>query len=194
MLKNIYFIRHGETSWNAEGRVLGRTDIPLNANGLLQAESAKQNIQDKKIEVLYVSPLKRAQMTAEHISKHIHVPCVFCDDLQEMLFGNLEGKTAAEIEKEYGDAIFKKLITLELESDVMCHHKMETHDQLRQRALTALTQIGKSPYQNIGIVGHAMFIRHFLKTLFVPVSFHVHNGAVLHFTYDTDKNKWCFQK
>ena len=43
----LYFIRHGETSWNVEGKMQGQTDIPLNENGIRLAHATAEEIQEK---------------------------------------------------------------------------------------------------------------------------------------------------
>lgn len=60
-MTNVYFLRHGETDWNLEGRTQGRTDIPLNRNGELQAKESGEALKDKEIDVIITSPLKRAK-------------------------------------------------------------------------------------------------------------------------------------
>ena len=59
-------IRHGETSWNAERRLQGHTDIPLNTRGMLQARQMAQALKNINLtfDVLYTSDLKRASDTA----------------------------------------------------------------------------------------------------------------------------------
>ncbi len=60
-MTNVYFLRHGETDWNLEGRTQGRTDIPLNRNGELQAKESGEALKYKEIDVIITSPLKRAK-------------------------------------------------------------------------------------------------------------------------------------
>ena len=43
--KSFYFLRHGETDWNQQQRIMGQSDIPLNKNGVLQAKTAAEKIQ-----------------------------------------------------------------------------------------------------------------------------------------------------
>ena len=64
----IYVVRHGETEWNAIDKVLGRTDIPLNAKGIEQARKLADSLKDLKIDVFLCSPLTRARQTADAIS------------------------------------------------------------------------------------------------------------------------------
>ena len=63
MLK-LYLVRHGETLWNQENRVLGRTDIPLNERGIAQAQALGTKLADVHFDHVYCSPLSRAKETA----------------------------------------------------------------------------------------------------------------------------------
>ena len=59
----IYIVRHGETQWNADGRIQGRRDIELNENGRRQAEAAAEALRGKSFQALITSPLSRAKKT-----------------------------------------------------------------------------------------------------------------------------------
>ena len=54
----IYFIRHGQTEYNKEGRFQGILNIPLNAVGLAQAEKAAESLKDIKIEFKHLGDCK----------------------------------------------------------------------------------------------------------------------------------------
>jgi probable phosphoglycerate mutase len=87
-----WFLRHGETDWNAEGRSQGRTDIPLNKVGLAQAERAARTLLGQGIVSIVASPLSRARVTAEVVGAKLGLPiAAFDDDLQEVSFGEQEG-------------------------------------------------------------------------------------------------------
>ena len=88
-------LRHGETTWNARNVVLGRTDIPLSENGLLQAAEAAKELRDEKIDSVFVSPLIRARQTAEKIldgrdPAEAPVPLIVEERLIEQNFGEYE--------------------------------------------------------------------------------------------------------
>lgn len=101
----LYFIRHGETDWNREGRLQGQTDIPLNARGERQAQAVGQHLLDAasgKLDHLafYASPLMRTRQTMELLRSHIGLaPAGYAldDRLKEISFGHWEGKTWPEI-------------------------------------------------------------------------------------------------
>ena len=67
----IYFIRHGETDWNAEARLQGQRDVPLNDLGRVQAEEAGRRLRElvgRPEDLDYVaSPLGRARETMERL-------------------------------------------------------------------------------------------------------------------------------
>ena len=87
----LYIARHGETAWNVENRVSGRTDIPLTERGLEQARLLAKNAMDKGIEVIIASPLLRARQTAQAVSDAIGVPVEIDERLIELDFGIFEG-------------------------------------------------------------------------------------------------------
>jgi broad specificity phosphatase PhoE len=100
----LYFIRHGETDWNAEGRLQGQRDIPLNDLGRVQAEEAGvilRSLADRPDDLdWWVSPLSRTRETAERARTAIglHPTYYKTDDrLKELTFGRWEGLTWKEL-------------------------------------------------------------------------------------------------
>lgn len=88
----VYLIRHGETDWNKEGKLQGRVDIPLNAEGRHVAELTREALQEVPFDVAFTSPLKRAYETAEIILRGRGVPIIKDDRIIEVGFGTYEGK------------------------------------------------------------------------------------------------------
>ncbi len=102
----IYFIRHGETDWNLEGRLQGQKDIPLNDLGRVQAEEAGRRLRNlvPLFEDLdYVaSPMLRTRETMERLREAIGLyPDHYRldDRLVELTFGSWEGMTWKEVRK-----------------------------------------------------------------------------------------------
>ncbi|MCR5468247.1 MAG: histidine phosphatase family protein, partial [Lachnospiraceae bacterium] len=62
----LYIIRHGETEWNKEKRLQGRTDIPLSAEGERIAKLTAEGMRDIKLDYIFSSPLNRAYTTAKY--------------------------------------------------------------------------------------------------------------------------------
>lgn len=90
-------IRHGVTDWNIDHRLQGREDIPLNAEGTAQAESAGKALQNLPIKTIITSPLSRARKTGEIVASYTGSSVFSEPDLTERDFGNLSGKIPKDI-------------------------------------------------------------------------------------------------
>lgn len=88
-----YFLRHGQTDWNLENRAQGQVDVPLNAAGIAQAESACALVQNLGIETICSSPLSRALDTAEIIGATLSKPIEVLPELTECSWGEKEGQS-----------------------------------------------------------------------------------------------------
>lgn len=93
----LYVIRHGQTDWNIEGRMQGHTNIPLNKNGHNQAEIVANELKDVNFDIIISSPLDRALDTAKHVNTFKNAPIIINNKLIERSFGDLEGKTSADL-------------------------------------------------------------------------------------------------
>ncbi|PSC04468.1 histidine phosphatase family protein [Alsobacter soli] len=107
----LYFIRHGETDWNAEGRLQGQQDIPINERGRFQAVEAGRKLgklAPHAGELRWnVSPLWRTRDTAERARRALHLdPDGYELDpiLKEISFGDWEGRTWRELRKAEPEA------------------------------------------------------------------------------------------
>ncbi len=87
-----WFLRHGETDWNAQGLSQGAVDIPLNAVGRAQAERAARTLLGRGIVTIVASPLARARVTAEATASALGLPVSLDADLREVAFGEQEGQ------------------------------------------------------------------------------------------------------
>ena len=99
----LILIRHGRTEWNVQGRVQGRTDIPLDETGRMQAQAVAKCLAGEKIDAIYASPLSRAFDTAAAIAAYHSCRIEKTEELTEIRFGEWEGKTARELEEQYAD-------------------------------------------------------------------------------------------
>jgi broad specificity phosphatase PhoE len=95
----LLLIRHGRTNLQKEDRYWGSTDIPLNDEGIRQAEQIKDRLAAEKITHIYSSALSRARDTAKTTAKALHLTITACAELNEFNFGYAEGLTYKEIEK-----------------------------------------------------------------------------------------------
>ena len=88
----IYITRHGQTDWNALGKVMGRYDEPLNNTGLNQAIEVKAKLANTHIDLIICSPLQRAKQTAQIINENRNIPIIYDERIIERDFGEFEGK------------------------------------------------------------------------------------------------------
>jgi broad specificity phosphatase PhoE len=91
-----WFLRHGETDWNAQNLSQGVVDIPLNETGLAQARSASLLLRNRGIKHIISSPLSRAKVTADIAAAQLGLPVQIDDGLKEVAFGVQEGKPMSE--------------------------------------------------------------------------------------------------
>jgi 2,3-bisphosphoglycerate-dependent phosphoglycerate mutase len=100
-MTTLLLVRHGETDWNADGRLQGHTDRPLSDYGRRQARELGDQLKDEEradeqLEAIYSSDLARARETAEIVGARLGLPVVLDPDLREKDWGTWEGLTAVE--------------------------------------------------------------------------------------------------
>ncbi|GAB7047820.1 histidine phosphatase family protein [Catenuloplanes indicus] len=96
--------RHGNTDWNAEGRVQGQTDVPLNALGRSQAATAAPLLAGLEPAALYASDLLRARHTADALAALTELPVTEDARLRERHYGQFQGLTNPEIAERHPEA------------------------------------------------------------------------------------------
>ncbi len=101
----ILLVRHGETDWNVAQRIQGSTDIPLNENGLAQAEELAHTLENRNTPIIgvYTSKLQRAAQTAQCVADMLGVPCHVLPGLEEINFGLWEGITWEQVAERFPD-------------------------------------------------------------------------------------------
>lgn len=100
-ITRLCLVRHGETEWNAEGRVQGQTDIPLSAYGLAQAEAAAQVLGGQDFSAVYSSDLLRVRQTAEPSVRRLALPLQLDPALRERHYGIFERLLYTEVRSRY---------------------------------------------------------------------------------------------
>jgi probable phosphoglycerate mutase len=97
MTTRLCIVRHGETAWNAEHRVQGQLDVPLNAIGQAQALAAAKVLVLERFDVIYSSDLQRARQTAAPTASALGRGVLLERDLRERHYGIFERMTYAEV-------------------------------------------------------------------------------------------------
>ncbi len=167
----IYLVRHGETDWNAAGRIQGHTDIPLNTLGLGQAAQLGSSLAHIDFSAVYSSDLSRAKETARLIIGPRVLPFIETPALRERWAGSFEGQSKETLD-HWTEKFF---LSQEALSQDYClktswHPEIESQASIFKRALTFLAeQLSTYCEQTILAVTHGGVIRAFLDHLsFIP--------------------------
>ena len=138
-------IRHGETAWNAEKRLQGHIDIPLNTRGEIQARQMAQALKDAKLnfDVLFTSDLKRAIDTSAAVVQLFGVVAQVDSNLRERHFGSLQGLSINEAPLLRPD-IWQAHISRDLD------HELEGGESIRQFALRVQRVLDRIEEQHPG--------------------------------------------
>lgn len=100
-IKTIYLIRHGETAATQKGLICGQSDIPLNNDGIEQAELIGAWLSEMYIDSVFASPLARTVQTADIVAKSIQLSAYYKHSgLAEKKEGEWEGKTFWQVRDE----------------------------------------------------------------------------------------------
>ncbi|WP_408955881.1 alpha-ribazole phosphatase [Natroniella sp. ANB-PHB2] len=101
METEVILVRHGETEWNRELKFQGSQDVELSVKGKEQAKNLAIRFASKKIDKIYSSNLNRAYQTASLVAEKHKLEVVQVDGLEEINFGEWEGKTYQEINEQF---------------------------------------------------------------------------------------------
>lgn len=96
----IYIARHGETTWNEEGRIQGRSDPGLSPKGYLQSLDLRHHLKDRPLSAIYTSTRQRSILTAEPLANQLGLAIQSQPELDEIAFGILEGKLLHHFDEE----------------------------------------------------------------------------------------------
>lgn len=149
----LWLVRHGQTDWNLEGRYQGQTDLPLNANGLIQAQETARFFLDKQITAIYSSDLQRAFQTASAIASLSGIAVKIDQRLREINQGELEGQLFSVIKVKYPELVLMR------ERDPL-HARPpggETIWEVAQRVYQAIDEISEQHTgEEVVIVSHGL--------------------------------------
>lgn len=176
-MRRFILFRHGETDWNKQGFLQGRTDIPLNKTGTQQAGQLRDQLVSTGIKLLVTSPLLRARETAMIVNSKLlvlpygqqlesailHVPLIEDKAFVEADCGCLEERNKSDFEdyfKQWESPLYpmEHPINGEVNADVYT------------RSITALMTLARTyDHDVIGVSTHGGIIRRLLNYTF-PIS------------------------
>ncbi|MGB8453331.1 MAG: histidine phosphatase family protein [Anaerocolumna sp.] len=189
---NIYLIRHGR-----QNTILCNEDVELAEEGYLQADLLGKRLAAYEIDALYSSQLIRAVQTAEVINLYIRQQHNIRENIAEISFGDLEGKTNEYIGEHF--AAFKAE-QMKLEEDIP-YPGGECGRDVFIRSMVTMEEIIKSDKKNVVVVTHGGVIRALLagllgldmrkKLLFANS---LENSSITELVYDENYNRFYLQR
>jgi broad specificity phosphatase PhoE len=156
----VLLMRHGETAWNRERRIMGDLDIPLTDEGRAQCRGIASLLESFRIDRIVASPLARAAESASIVADALDLRIAHDDRLVEVRFGEWQGKTYEEVARDPRYAAFA--------SDPVATPTPggETVGAVQSRGLDALSSVAAG--ECVLVVTHGDIIRtmlcHFLAT------------------------------
>lgn len=103
MTLNLYFLRHGETVASKTGGFCGTSDVELTPEGMMMAKDFAVAYQSVPWKAIFCSPMRRTIATAKPLCDLVGMEMQLKSGLKEINFGEWEGKTPAEVNREYHD-------------------------------------------------------------------------------------------
>jgi broad specificity phosphatase PhoE len=152
-MTRLYLVRHGATEWNTTKRAQGQADVPLTAEGRIQATDTAERLARTDVAGVYSSDLTRASDTARLIAASHGLDVVEDPDLREIDQGDWTGLTTDEIRTKWPDRWGPARHYTERPGG-------ESPQQVRKRALEAIRRIvEKHPDEDVVVVSHGGTIR-----------------------------------
>ena len=148
----LYFVRHGQTDWNVQGKLQGHADIPLNDAGRMEAAGLSKKICAINFDLCFSSDLQRAIETAQILTATRPLAIKLIPALRERNFGLWEGRLFSEL--------------LEYEKRGQPFPEIETDEEIQKRTSSLLDEIVNNyPGATILVVTHGGVIRSLLAHL-----------------------------
>ncbi|MBB6635370.1 histidine phosphatase family protein [Cohnella thailandensis] len=174
------WVRHGLTSWNKAGKIQGTTDIPLSAEGKMQAHrlAHRLSIESRVWHGVVCSDLQRAETTARIVAERLNIPLLTDVRLRERGFGEAEGTTEAERVARWGSGWRGKV------------PGQESDEQVRSRGLAFVEEFSdKHAGESWLVVTHGSFIGQMLQALETGVDDH-HISNLSLTILDREGDRW----
>lgn len=155
-MTRIFLIRHGETEWNALGRLQGTSNVQLSTVGIHQAKLLAAHAPFQTADAIYSSDLIRARSTAEILAERFNLKLRVMLELREANFGDWEGHSVKELAEDLDSGFENFFINPE-----HCYPpRGETFGECQTRMVSALQKIiAENENKRVIIVSHGAAIR-----------------------------------
>ncbi len=184
----LLLIRHGQTDWNLDRRVMGRQPIGLNETGRSQVQDLALALKELPIDHIYASPLQRTQESAEILNQNRNLSPIFHESLREIEYGIWVGKTFDEVRKakDYSDPYANPHLPV-------CESG-ESLNQVRDRAVSFTEELRQKTEGRILLVSHADWIKtvvlHYLNLPLSQLrSLRIDNASLSYLAFDETQTR-----
>lgn len=171
-----YFVRHGETDWNLQRKIMGQTDIDLNEKGVNQAYNAAYELVNVEVSKVFSSPLKRAYRTGQLIAEVCQIEQEVIDDFKERKWGVAEGLNNGG--------------TISFLSDINLPEGAEKYQDFENRIFQGVKKMLLSQDSYPVMVAHGGVFKVLAKILCGVSEIACDNGQIFFFTPPLLSNKW----
>jgi broad specificity phosphatase PhoE len=154
-MKQLYFVRHGQTEWNSIRRMQGQSNSDLTELGRQQAQTNGQFLADVSIDYLVASPLDRTRQTAAIINRYLQLDIKYDVRIMEWDCGDWSGELWDQLDKKWPDEFNA------WRSDPFNFRgpKCENYPDMIDRVTPFLQELLARPETNIAIVSHGVIGR-----------------------------------
>jgi len=155
-MTTLFLVRHGRTGWNKEQIFRGTKDVPLDEVGRAEVLLVGGRLKGEEIRAVYSSPLSRAKETAEAIAGFYNVEVQCLEGLTDLHFGEWEGLSLKEVQKQYPDLYQEWLKT----PHQVIFPGGEGLAAVSSRAMKAVEEIIKRhPQEAVALVSHRVVLK-----------------------------------
>ena len=187
-MKDLFFVRHGQTEWNAIGRMQGQWNSDLNDLGREQADVNGRLLAELDIEAMFASPLDRTRQTAEIVNQYLSLPVVYDDRIMEWDCGDWSGHLRDEVKVKWAD----EWAAFQADPYHYRGPNCETYPDMIERATPFLMELQSLHVDRIAIISHGMIGKVMVSILLGleesdTLELHQANDKVFHLTLDQDE-------
>lgn len=189
MEKVIYLFRHGETDWNKAEKLQGIENIPLNENGIRQAETIAELLKNEELEHIYASPLDRAYTTGKIVADASKIDIEKVDNLIEISFGDYAGKLKSEVRDIYGEEKYTEFAKQKGQEEMSFPNGDKKIDAINRFTKCVFDIANNTKYNKIGIAAHGFVIKMFLLYQNFTIEGSMKNCRITKCIYNKNTNK-----
>ncbi|MEX2121805.1 MAG: histidine phosphatase family protein [Pirellulales bacterium] len=182
----LYCVRHGESSYNIEGRLQGQSDVPLSPLGVRQSQAVAAALADRGIEAVYSSPLARAYQTALPLAETLKLPVITDERLMEINVGVFQGLLRSELSERHPEEAARWAS----HDPDFCIPRGESRRDLMRRAEEAFDAIREAGHARAAVVAHGGLLAAAFKVLLqIPAElnpFSLYNASISVLSWSSD--------